>query len=362
MKDRILLIQPASAPSGSSHNQRLEDVVSFSLDAHEYTVASTLDELVDELKPETRPRFILWAVDIGVTGINLELYRMLDHIRCHDTILEGTIGGIIIDGKSRNYTKSVGRSVVLACNMAGAAFPGRCLVEGHSNLSNYTIQARNLDTDLMGAYRLAGRGLIDEMHLYDTKHSRKKYPKLLVIHASDSRTSNTLALWELVKSHLDGCDFREISLRNGEIMDCRGCSYEVCRYFSSSGKCFYGGTITELVYPGLLECDALVMLCPNYNDAISANLAAFVNRMTALFVSNRFYDKSLFSIIVSGYSGGEIIAEQLVSGLCMNKTLSLPPRFALIETANQPGEILNLDGIESRAKEFADRILSAIHS
>ena len=104
------------------------------------------------------------------------------------------------------------------------------------------------------------------------------------------------------------------------------------------------------------------MLCPNYNDAISANLAAFVNRMTALFVSNRFYDKSLFSIIVSGYSGGEIIAEQLVSGLCMNKTLSLPPEFALIETANQPGEILSLEGIEDRAKAFADRILQAVHS
>lgn len=361
MKDRILLVKPASA-SPLSHNRRLEDVVSFSLVDHDYTEASNLEELLNELRSETRPRYILWAVDIGATGINLELYRMLDYIRSHDTILDGTVGGIIIDGESRNYTKSVGRCVVLACNMAGAAFPGRCLVEGHSNLSNYTIQASNLETDLMGAYRLAGAGLISEMKLYDAKHAKRKLPKILVIHASDSRTSNTLALWELVKSKLTDCDFREISLRNGEIMDCRGCSYEVCRYFSSSGKCFYGGTITELVYPGLLECDALVMLCPNYNDAISANLAAFVNRMTALFVSNRFYDKSLFSIIVSGYSGGEIIAEQLVSGLCMNKTLSLPPRFALIETANQPGEILQLDGIESRAQAFADRILSAIHS
>lgn len=354
MKDKLLVIRPSDGRS----NSRLEEVLRFSLEGREY------DEITsaEELSSAELPRYILWAVDIGCTGINIELYRMLELIRSGAVSLEGRIGGIIIDGESRNYTKSVGRNAVLTCNMAGCAFPGRCLVEGHSNLSNYSIQSRNLGTDLIGAYKLAGRGLIDEMYLYNAKHSRRRNPKLLVIHASDSRTSNTLALWELVKSHLDACDFREISLRNGEIMDCRGCSYEVCRYFSSSGKCFYGGTITELVYPGLLECDALIMLCPNYNDAISANLAAFVNRMTALFVSNRFYDKSLFSIIVSGYSGGEIIAEQLVSGLCMNKTLSLPPEFALIETANQPGEILSLEGIEDRAKAFADRILQAVHS
>ena len=55
------------------------------------------------------------------------------------------------------------------------------------------------------------------------------------------------------------------------------------------------------------------MLCPNYNDALSANLTAFVNRLTALFRQTRFYDKALFAIVVSGYSGGDILARQLIS-------------------------------------------------
>ncbi len=40
-----------------------------------------------------------------------------------------------------------------------------------------------------------------------------------------------------------------------------------------------------------------------------------------------------FGIIVSGYSGGDLVAEQLISALNMNKTFILPSRFALLETA-----------------------------
>lgn len=368
---RLLVIKPFT--NDGHTNDRLDDVLESALDALldgvSYDVVTTLEALEVALaarsengaSPAEEPLYLLWAVDIGRAGINLEMFRMLDWIRSAGLVMKGCIGGIIIDGESTEYTKSVGRMVVHACNNAGCSFPGRCLVEGPAELTNYRIQARNLETDLMGAYRAAASGLVKEMLTYDKIHEKKDFPKILMLHASDSATSNTLALWELVKSHLNGCDFREINLRDGEVMDCRGCSYEVCRYFSGEGRCFYGGTITEKVYPGVLETDCLVLLCPNYNDAISANLAAFVNRMTSLFVRNRFYDKSLFGIIVSGYSGGDIIAEQLISGLCMNKTFSLPANFAMIETANEPGEIMKLPGIEERARAFADRILEVIH-
>lgn len=55
------------------------------------------------------------------------------------------------------------------------------------------------------------------------------------------------------------------------------------------------------------------MLCPNYNDALSANLTAFINRLTSLFRTTRFYDKALFAVVVSGYSGSDIVAEQLIA-------------------------------------------------
>ena len=103
----------------------------------------------------------------------------------------------------------------------------------------------------------------------------------------------------------------------------------MCHHFGEEGSCFYGGPIAEEVYPAILDCDGLVMICPNYNDALSANLTAFINRMTALFTTHRFYDKALFGVIVSGYSGGDIVAEQLISGLNMNKTFALPGKFAI---------------------------------
>ena len=60
--------------------------------------------------------------------------------------------------------------------------------------------------------------------------------------------------------------------------------------------------------------------------------------------------KSLFGVVVSGYSGGDIVAEQLISGLNMNKTFALPGKFAILETANDPGEITAL------GKEWAEEL------
>ena len=114
--------------------------------------------------------------------------------------------------------------------------------------------------------------------------------------------------------------------------------------------------MSEEVYPAVRQADALILLCPNYNDALSANLSAFINRLTALFRQTRFYDKAVFALVVSGYSGGDILARQVISAMNMNKSFYLPPHFALIETANLPGEAMALPGIEDRLTEFAQNI------
>ena len=94
----------------------------------------------------------------------------------------------------------------------------------------------------------------------------------------------------------------------------------------------------EEVYPAVRSADALLLLCPNYNDALSANLTACINRLTALFRQTRFYHKAVFALVVSGYSGCDTVARQVISALNMNKSFYLPPRFALMATANDPGE------------------------
>ena len=92
---------------------------------------------------------------------------------------------------------------------------------------------------------------------------------------------------------------------------------------------------------------------------VTANLVASINRLTALYRKTKFYDKQLFSIIVSGYSGSDGIAKQLISSLNMNKTFKLPPYFALMETANDAGSIIDIPNIEKKAKAFAQNILNS---
>jgi multimeric flavodoxin WrbA len=348
----LIMIRPYCRESVKT--KRLNSILDISLEGYTYDIISTIEEF-----RELKNNKILFAISLGESDINLELYAIIKAIRLNRNCFEGCVGGIIIDGNSELFTKSVGRELAFSANLAGCTFPGKPLVEGTRSLDNYEIVAKRLDVGPLEAYMHSGKALVK--HIMEFNPPKKKKPKILVLHASHFQKSNTLALWNLVKKHLNNCEITEISIRNGTVMDCIGCPYKTCRYFGESASCIYGGVIVEQVYPAIIECDALVMICPNYNDAISANLAAFINRLTALLKYSKFYKKYLFSLIVSGYSGSDIVAQQLISGLNMNKTFILPSRFAMMETANSPGSILKLDGIEVRAKEFAENILNHIY-
>ncbi|MBQ6903537.1 MAG: NAD(P)H-dependent oxidoreductase, partial [Lachnospiraceae bacterium] len=181
--------------------------------------------------------------------------------------------------------------------------------------------------------------------------------ELLALHASSYHTSNTMALWSQVKRRLDGaCAVTEIGLRNGVLVDCSGCPFNMCLHFGENDSCFYGGVMTDDVYPALREADAVLMICPNYNDAISANLTAFINRLTAMYRKRPFSDKALFAIVVSGYSGSDIVLSQLIAALNMNKSFFLPPYFALYATANDPGSVMKITDIGSQIASFASVI------
>ena len=111
-------------------------------------------------------------------------------------------------------------------------------------------------------------------------------------------------------------------------------------------------------YPAIVKGDILVLICPNYNDSVSANIMAFINRLTAVFRTNDFSRKRVYAIIVSGYSGGDIVAQQIIGAMNMNKNFILPEKFALLATANNPGSVLEIEELDEKAAEFAARILS----
>lgn len=351
--EKLVLINPLC--SERKKTERLHAILDASLKGYSYEEIVTVEAFENT---DLRNRKILFSISLGESGINLEYINILKQIRINQECFDGSVAGLIVDGNSEKYTKSVARQLVLSANQSGCAFPGRPLVEGTRSLTNFNIQAQNLEMDNLGAYIVAGRQLV--WRILNHKLEKKERPKLLVLHASEPKTSNSLGLWREVKTHLEGCEIQEISIRDGEVMDCAGCPYEMCKHYADTGSCFYGGPIVEEVYPAVLSCDALVMVCANYNDAVSANLTAFINRLTALMISHKFYEKSLFGIVVSGYSGGDIVAEQLISALNMNKTFWLPERFAILETANDPNSIFSVEGIDRRAEGFAENILKSI--
>lgn len=309
--------------------------------------------------PPLEGRRVLFAFSLPESGFNADLHSLLARLRQLPGCLRGSVGGVVIDGAGELYTKAAGRDLILAASLSGCTFPGRPLVEATGDLRNFTVQARNAGCGLEEAYRLAASDLAERVLAFAPP--RKARPKVLALHASSRATSNTLALWGRVRERLEAeCDVTEIGLRNGTLEDCGGCPYTTCLHFGERGDCFYGGVMVQEVYPAVREADTVVLLCPNYNDALPANLTAAINRLTALYRAASFEDKAVFAIVVSGYSGGDIVAGQAASALCVNKGFWLPANFCLLETANDAGAALRLPGIEERLERFAENMLAQI--
>jgi len=114
------------------------------------------------------------------------------------------------------------------------------------------------------------------------------------------------------------------------------------------------------VLPSIEKADAIVWLCPNYNDAIAANLTAVINRLTVLYRQITFSNKSIFTVVVSGNSGSDSIGKQLIGALNINKGFRLPANFAIMEIANDPLAIFKVLNIEEKSKIFAENIKKEI--
>ena len=339
---------------------RLTQVLWTALEDREVVHVKDMTEFKAMAKEGTLKK-ILFAVHLPKNGYAPEWYEMIAYLMDNPGILKGCVAAVVINGDGSIFTKSMGRRLIFAANMAGATFPGRGLVEATGDLYNMNTVARINGVDNMTAYIDSTQNLakrLDELNPRVIYVPDSDVLKVLAIHAGNKETSNSLMLLDMKKKEIESkCEYNEISVRNGEILDCRGCSFDECKHFGETGECFYGGLMVDQVYPAILDCDVLLMVCPNYNDAVGANITAMFNRLTALFYNNSFATKRFYGLIVSGYSGGEILAEQLIGALNCNKGFILPPNFAMIETANDPGSIKEVAGIKDRAKAFAHEIL-----
>lgn len=332
-------------------SERLKKMLEYSIKGYEYNIIKSCDDM-NNLKNKK----ILFVVELGDSGINIELFRMLEKIKlAGNCYMENSVGSVLINSDNDLFSRDVARKIILYANFAGCMFPGRPLSEATGALKNFISKhKRSPHMSLDEICYEDSKAVVER--LINFKINKLSDPKILTLHSSNYKTSNTLSLWKMVKSNIADYNINEIHIENGSVRDCKGCSYKACKHYSQSNTCFYGGVMVEEVYPAIIDCDILIMLCPNYNDSISANMSAAINRLTALFRKVKFYDKCVYSIIVSGFSGSDIIAQQLVSSLNINKTFILPPKFALMETANDMGEIENIENIREKAAEFAENI------
>lgn len=321
------------------------------------------DNAFEEYSPQRhinlKNKRIVFAVELNSIGVCPYILDVLNNIalRGKDALL-GSISCVLIKSPTLNYTKSFSQQIIFIANNLGCTFIGHPVIEAIDGFLNFRTWQKTLNMPLEDICYYLCRGLSDRF--FSFKFEKKQKPKLSVLHASYRDTSNTLTLWYMIKKYIDGISILEHHVENGTIQDCIGCPFKTCLYFAKQKSCFYGGSIVKEIFPAIEEADAAVFICPNYNDAISANLSAVINRITALYRRNPFYDKMLFSVIVSGNSGGDSVAKQLIGALNINKGFILPPYFAIMEIANDMGEIKKVKNIENKAQEFAQNIVRSL--
>lgn len=298
---------------------------------------------------------ILLAFSTDIIGSNERLMRFIKTIKGKNKHFNKSFAGLIVNSNNDLYTKTLSQQVVFLLNQRGLSFIGQPMVEIIKDFKNYiTWQKLYKDMNLKAIAKLQVEKLANR--LYEFKREPKDSPKILVLHASSYQTSNTLMLWNMIKKHLEDWDINEIEIEDGKIIDCSGCPFETCQHFAEKKSCYYGGVMVENVLPAIEACDYIFWICPNYNDSISAKLMAVINRMTVLYRRISLKDKTMFSVIISGSSGSDSVAKHLISALNLNKGFILPPEFAIMSIANDSGKIAYVEGIEEKAKAFAEKV------
>ncbi len=187
---------------------RLDTILEYALAGTPYKLISHLEEFIAlcpdtalRTAPDGKDRQLLFAVNLARGGMNLSYARLLYHLSCHSHCLEGWTGAVLVDGSEELFTKKIGRELIFMANRAGCAFPGKPLVEGTGSLYNFNVQAKLQGIDNLQAYKESARRLVKKVTAFVPRWEGMGQ-RVLALHASSRRTSNTLLLWELVRQHL----------------------------------------------------------------------------------------------------------------------------------------------------------------
>jgi multimeric flavodoxin WrbA len=304
----------------------------------------------------------LFIIDLDIIGENDVANAFLrDQMTLYkqglSTAFSNTIAALIVVSSDECYTKSYAKKFIFIANQMGCEFIGHPLVERVKDYQNFKTWAKVINEPLEAIEKIQISKLIERLATYT--FLAKESMKILVLHAGHKGISNTLMLWDMIKERLitknsETLIIEELHVEEGNITDCYGCSFETCSYYSLEKSCFYGGFVVESLFPMIEQADIVVWICPNYNDAISAKLMAVINRLTALYRKISFQDKYILGIVVSGNSGNDSVSGQLIGALHINKGFRLPPNFVSMAIANDPGDILQVEDLDSRINDYVN--------
>lgn len=356
-----VLLLPRDNPQ---ETKRLESVLTQAL-------KNVPHRLIGDLSQVALPCKLLVAISLGEEGVNFALMKLLATLRKQKNIMKGSVAGLVMEAESDMYAKTVVTQLAFALNQSGCALVGSPLVEGtfasDGNVGNQQVLDQMvMPNDPLYPYlnaitllgeRIIGPGFRGKSPLT----GRPSLPKLLVVHNSLSEESNLSDLWEEMTIRLAPfMAIDELSLRTQTVNACVQCNLHHCHHFLPSGQCFYGSVLRKEEFKKVAEADAMLLLCGNYHNGLHPLLSGFLHYVSDLFPQNMFLDKALYALVLSPYSGGDRVAEQILASLSLDSTFYLPPKFAMLETASQPMEALSLPDIEGRLDLFAHRILELL--
>lgn len=312
--------------------------------------------------PSLQNKSILWAVELNEYGFNISMEEILQAI-CQkgQGALKNSQGAIIVQSPVEFWTKYCANRIIFQTNQLGCRYMGHSVVEATKELVNFLTWQKHLNKSLLEIYTKNSHNLVTRL-MQNNKISFRN-PEVLILYSNPRKTSNTMMLWQIVKKQIpcnENWHLVQRHVENGTIVDCRGCLYKTCLHYSERKSCFYGGIVVQEILPAIEKADYLIWLCPNYNDSVSAKLMAVINRLTVLYKRVNFYKKSFYSIIVSGNSGSENVAMQLIGALNINKGFHLPPYFCLMAIANDPGTVKKIPNIEEKVRDFAGNMREEI--
>ena len=194
--ESIYLIMPGKI------SDNFAEIVKVATEIRQLTIVKTTKNL-----PDLKNRKIIFAIELDECGFNIPLFEMLLKLKKRgDDSLLGSRAVIIIQSPSQLFTKSTAQKIIFLTNQMGCRFPGHPAVEATYNLNNFLTWQKTFNLPFLEIYKEQAQELVKELMEEDLKLINR--PKILVLHSSLFKTSNTLMLWKMVKENLNGEDIK----------------------------------------------------------------------------------------------------------------------------------------------------------